>query len=140
MRVFALVLLLTACTQAHSTNHLKIFDVDVLLDEKCQVNLRTPSGTVSHNFKFESGGDCRIVTHANTSIPATYFINGAYILFVEKNHREGDSCYSENTAFAINKNQQLLTTPIIKRSGSCFQSQELNAFEYFSNKLTPRKD
>lgn len=140
MRVLTLVLLLTACTQAHSTNNLQIFDVNIVLDEKCQISLNTPSGSVSHNFKFESGGSCRIVTHANTTIPATHFINGSYILFVENNHKEGESCYSENTAFAINKNKQLLTTPIIKKSGSCFQSQEPNAFEYFSTKLTPDKD
>ncbi len=140
MRVLALVLLLTACTQAYSDNHFQIFDVNIFLDENCQLRLSTSTGTVSHDFKFESGGSCRIVTHANTSIPATYFINGSYILFVEKNHQEGDSCYSENTAFAINKKQQLLITPVKKRSGSCFQSQELNAFEYFSTKLAPRAD
>ena len=136
MRAFALLLLLSACTHVHSNDHLQIFNANVLLDENCQINVNTLSGTVSHNFKFESGGDCRIVTHANTSIPVTYFINGSYILFIEKNHQEEDECYSENTAIGISKNQQLLTTPIIKKSGSCYQFQEVGAFEYFSTKLT----
>ena len=94
---------------------------------------------MAHDFAFEPEGECRIVTHANTSIPITYFINGSYILFVEKNHQEEDSCYSEHTAIAIDKNQRLLTTPIIKKSGSCFQSQELHAFEYFSKKLKSKQ-
>ena len=108
-----------------------------MLNESCQIDVSSNSKTkaVVQDFTFKPGGECRIVTHANTSIPITYFINGSYILFVEKNHQEGDGCYSEHTAIAIDKNQRLLTTPIIKKSGSCFQSQELNAFEYFSKKL-----
>ena len=139
MRILTLLLLLTTCTQVHSNNAVQLFEVNIVLNESCQIEASSSSKTVVHDFTFESGGECRIVTPANTSIPITYFINGSYILFVEKNHQEGDSCYSEHTAIAIDKSQQLLTTPIIKKSGSCFQSQELKAFEYFSQKLKPKK-
>ncbi len=135
MRILTLLLLLTACTQVHSNNAVQLFKVNIILNESCQIEASGSPKAVTHDFAFEPGGECRIVTHANTSIPITYFINGSYILFVEKNHQEEDSCYSEHTAIAIDKNQQLLTTPIIKKSGSCFQSKELSAFEYFSQKL-----
>jgi hypothetical protein len=135
MRILTLLLLLTACTQVHSNNAVQLFEVSIVLNESCQIKANSSSKAVVHDFTFEPGGECRIVTHANTSIPITYFINGSYILFVEKNHPKGDSCYSEHTAIAIDKNQQLLTTPIIKKSGSCFQSKELSAFEYFSQNL-----
>lgn len=140
MRILTLLFLLTACTQVHSNNAVQLFEVNIVLNESCQIKASSSSKAVVHDFTFEQGGECRIVTHANTSIPITYFINGSYILFVEKNHQEGDSCYSEHTAIAVDKNQQLLTTPIIKKSGSCFQSQELNTFEYFSQKLKPKKN
>lgn len=141
MRIITLLLLLTACTQVHSNNAIQLFGVNVMLNESCQIEASSSSKTKAvQDFTFEPGGECRIVTHANTSIPITYFINGSYILFVEKNHQERDSCYSEHTAIAIDKNQHLLTTPIIKKSGSCFQSQELNAFEYFSQKLKTKKN
>ena len=139
MRILTLLLLLTACTQVHSNNAVQLFEVNIMLNESCQIKASSSSKAMVHDFTFEPGGECRIVTHANTSIPITYFINGSYILFVEKNHQEEDSCYSEHTAIAIDKNQQLLTTPIIKKSGSCFQSQELNAFEYFSKKLKSKQ-
>lgn len=141
MRILTLLFLLTACTQVHSNNAIQLFGVNVMLNESCQIEASSSSKAkaVVQDFTFEPRGACRIVTHANTSIPITYFINGSYILFVEKNHQEGDSCYSEHTAIAIDKSQQLLTTPIIKKSGSCFQSQELKAFEYFSQKLKPKK-
>lgn len=141
MRILTLLFLLSACTQVHSNNTVQLFEVNILLNESCQIEASSSKAkAVVHDFTFEPGGECRIVTHANTSIPITYFIDSSYILFVEKNHQEGDSCYSEYTAIAIDKKQQLLTTSIIKKSGSCFQSQELNAFEYFSQKLKPKKN
>lgn len=141
MRILTLLFSLAASTQAYSNNAAQLFGVNVMLKESCQIDVSSNSQTkaVVQDFTFKPGGECRIVTHTNTSIPITYFINGSYILFVEKNHQEGDSCYSEHTAIAIDKNQHLLTTPIIKKSGSCFQSQELNAFEYFSKKLKSKQ-
>lgn len=139
MRILTLLFLLTACTQVHSNNAVQLFGVNIVLNKSCQIEASSSFKAVAHDFAFEPEGECRIVTHANTSIPITYFINGSYILFVEKNHQEDDSCYSEHTAIAIDKNQRLLTTPIIKKSGSCFQSQELHAFEYFSKKLKSKQ-
>ncbi|KMQ52249.1 hypothetical protein CHISP_0930 [Chitinispirillum alkaliphilum] len=91
--------------------------------------------TITHSFDFENVGICRIVTHANTSVVTTHFINGSYIFFIENNYVYEDGCISEFTAFAVHREKGLLTTPLIKKSGTCLQTQEQKAFEYFSDIL-----
>jgi hypothetical protein len=134
MRILILFIALTACSQVYPNNQIKVFDSQLNLKD-CTLEFTSPEKSITHNFSFENKGTCRITTHANTSVAATHFINGAYIFFVENNYEIEDGCNSEYTAIAVHKEKGLLTTPLIKRSGSCLQSQELSAFEYFSHKL-----
>lgn len=134
MRILTLLISLTACSHAYPNNPIEVFGMELNL-KNCSIELKSPEKTSTHDFSFENKGTCRIVTHPNTSVVVTHFINGAYVFFIESNHKNDGSCNSEYTAIAVHKEKRLLTTPLIKRSNSCFQTQELSAFEYFSHKF-----
>ncbi len=134
MRLLCLTLMLSACAHAQ---HLppSILRTALSLDANCHLVGRHKGQSVTYPLNFESVQKCRLVTHSGTNVMHTVFINGAYILFVENNHTNNDTCFSEYTAFNVAESGVVSTTKLIKKSGSCFQDKELMAFEYFSSKL-----
>jgi len=110
----------------------KVFGATVSLDEDCSLAVSEQS---SIELPLSANGSCRFVTHANTSIIHTHFINGAYIFFVEYNYDSLEGCISEYTAFGVQRGGIVKTTDMVQKSGSCYQARELKDFEIFSTYL-----
>lgn len=138
-KIFA-PLLLSGCSTISTadTSGILMFNSELNISN-CSLTLTTNKTSISHTPIFTEAGECRLVTHDRTNIVNTHFINGKYIVFIENNLIKGDSCTSEYTAVGIGKNDTLFTSELIKRSGSCLQGKELNAFKYYSAKLTEAK-
>lgn len=135
MKILPFIILLSACSSVYSSDALDVFNSKIRLTSSCEMEHEYKGESVKVNLGFSNTHSCRIVTHSNTSIPSTYYINGYYILFIESNNLTSDNCTSEYTAIGIDRDNKLLTTNIVKRSGSCNQEKELKSFEYFSHKL-----
>ena len=141
MKLKLSVLCLSLCSCAFAQEHkeaFEIFGARVVLDKSCNLLI---SGQPQADLPFSSdgAGKCRFVTHANTSIVQTHFINGAYIIFVERNQDISDGCISEHTAFAIRKEGEVKMTTFVQKSGSCYQAREMKDFEIFSAYLHANK-
>lgn len=140
MKLKLAVLSLSLCSCSYAQEHKDTFDVfggRISLDQNC--NLVIAGAHVELPLPKGSSGNCRFVTHANTSIVQTHFINGAYIIFVERNQDIADGCISEHTAFAIRKDGEVKTTTFVQKSGSCYQAREMKDFEMFSAYLHTNK-
>ncbi|GHB66685.1 hypothetical protein GCM10008107_14950 [Psychrosphaera saromensis] len=133
---------LSGYVSASTSDSFSVFDTAINLDESCNIHITNKSGKSSVQSPFHTSVNavkkCRIVTHPHTSIVNTKFINGGYIVFVENNHTELETCFSEYTAFQIMKTGEVNMAGLIKRSGSCFQSKEGQDFEYFSAKINKK--
>lgn len=133
LKLAVLSLSLCSCVFAQAPDNIafEAFGATVSLDEDCSVAV---SGQPSIELPLSANGNgsCRFVTHANTSIVHTHFINGAYIFFVERNYNTLEGCISEHTAFAVQREGVVKTTDVVQKSGSCYQARELKDFEIFS--------
>lgn len=114
---------------------LTVFGLDLALGGDCVLDISLNDDVSRHSFGFEKPGECRFVTHPNTSVVNTHFVNGAYLFFVENNHKDNEGCFSEYTAFGVNRSGDLRTTNLIQKSGSCFQGREEKDFQIFSSEM-----
>lgn len=71
---------LTSCATAGE--HV-VFGADIAVSENCTVKVNPGGETVRFLPQFASGGECRLVTHPQTTIPSTYFIGGKYIFLLK---------------------------------------------------------
>ncbi len=133
MRVILALMFLTSC--AHADHKLKVFDSTLSITSMCQLESEVNGIVTKYDFGFDKPKDCRIVTHPNTSSESIKFINGGYIAFIENNHVDQPRCYSEYTAIKVDSKNNIVVSPLVKRSGSCFQGKEMKDFQYFSNKF-----
>lgn len=134
--VFIFLFMVSGCSVAKEFDRFDVLNNKIYLNKNC--NLVISNSKVNDyelKIDFEAPKECRIVTHPNTSLISTHYINNGYILFVENNHVDVDECYSEYTAFKVEKNGNIKISPLIKKSGSCFQGREIKDFEYFSAKI-----
>jgi len=124
--------ILTSCAGKYTN---EVFGNDIVLDDGCSVNISSKNQSITYAPQFEATKDCRLVTHEHTNILNIKYVNGQYVFFLESNQVDGEDCTSEYTALGISNDGDLYVTDFIKNSGSCYQNQEQNAFEYFSAKL-----
>lgn len=135
MKTLIFILSTLASSTVYSNNSLEVFDSKLRLTPLCEIEHVHKGELVKVGFRFSEANSCKIVTHSKTSIPNTHYINGFYILFIESNIFTEDNCTSEYTAIGVDRDNNLLTTNIIKKSGRCNQGRDLKSFEYFSHKL-----
>lgn len=133
MRIILIFIALTGCV--HAGQSVKVFDSTLSLDNQCELVSEIDGTINNYNMGFKEPKNCRIITHQNTSAENIVFINGGYIAFIENNHDDLSTCYSEYTAIKIGKDNNITISPLIKKSGSCFQGKEIKDFEYFSSKF-----
>lgn len=132
---FFLTFCLSGCTLALEQPAFSVFNTTLSLDKDCNLHIKNKTNESTMVIAFEVYKNCRIVTHPHTTIVNAQFVNGGYIVFVENNHTDVDECFSEYTAFKVDKTGKVKVPDLIKKSGSCFQSRESKDFEYFSSKL-----
>ena len=137
MKYFICLFLLSACSATKANQKINIYDVLINVDSSCQTEFISKSKTQIFSYSFNQRGKCRFITHSKTNVAHIQFVNGMYVLLVENNIKEGDECYSEYSAFGIDKESTVYTTDRIKKSGSCYQDKDAKAFEYFSALLKP---
>ncbi|WP_344800269.1 hypothetical protein [Litoribacillus peritrichatus] len=138
MKKTLVCLLLSACSYAASNEIIRLFDTNIMMNSVCSLSFTKNETTASYSPVFSEQGDCRIVTHPESNVPHIEFINGMYIFFVENNLKLGNSCKSEYTAMGVTKTNEVRATRVIKKSSSCYQAREIQAYQYFSTKLNAK--